>query len=463
MRLDPRRRSRAGATLLLALGVAGLGACTLTDQILDVDNPAQLDEGLLNDPALVGVLVAGVIGDFQAMYSDPFVWRGSMITDEQVTGINWEQTARLNQRIIQFDEGDARGMFSSLSRALAQGDSVSSRFRGGLLENPTSDIRLATTLAYAGYSYIAMADVMCRAVINVGSTILEPPSLYETAVERFTEALSVAQAAPASARTANNRTRNDLINLIQVGLSRAHLNVGNAQQAMAAASEVDPGFYWWVEYNDSDNRTYNVLEARITGANHALGVHPEFVAGGPQNFGVQGLSAELTDPRVQHEPRWATGHNALTRLYKPKSGLMFGNYNGETFAEGGVPAVYQRGTDIAMASYIEAMQNYYEAAGPSGSGPLGTTLEFVNSRRAYGNQDAVSFSGDALMDELRDQRGRDLYMGGYRLGDLRRWLRQGDDLFPSGGHVNDLWGSYGDATCYPLPKAEFEGNPNISG
>ena len=176
----------------------------------------------------------------------------------------------------------------------------------------------------------------------------------------------------------------------------------------------------------------------------------------------QDLEAELTDPRVQHEPRWETGHNALSPLYKPKSGLMFSNYNGETFAEGGEPAVYERGTDIAMASYIEAMQNYYEAAGPSGTGPMGSTLDFVNARRAFGNQDPVNLSGAELMAELRWQRGRDLFMGGYRLGDLRRWLRQGMDLFPSGVHPTEQWGQYGTATCYPLPIEEYEGNPNIS-
>jgi hypothetical protein len=252
------------------------------------------------------------------------------------------------------------------------------------------------------------------------------------------------------------------VDLMNVGLSRAYLNLDDAANAMAAADLVTDGFMHWVEYNDSDDRTYNVLEERISGGNHALGVHPTFVAGGPANFGTQDLDAELTDPRVQHEPSWSTGHNALTRLYKPKSGLMFSNYNGETFADGGEPAIYERGTDIAMASYLEAMHNYYEAAGPSGNGPLGTTLDFVNARRAAGDQAAVALADQALMDELRFQRGKDLYMAGYRLGDLRRWLRAGDDLFPSGQHPNAQWGDYGDATCYPLPKEEYEGNPNIS-
>ena len=453
---------KAARTGLLGLVLAGVAACSAADSLLEVQNPAQLDEELLKDKALVKVLVAGVVGDFQSMYSDPFVWRGSMFTDEQITGVNWEQTARLSQRIVQYDEGDADLMFSDVSQARAQADSISGRLKAGLLEGASSSPELALTLAYAGYSYIAMADVMCEATVNVGSTIYQPVELYGIAIERFNEAMTVANAAGANTTLPNGRKVSDLIDMINVGLSRANLNAGNNAAAMAAAAKVPEGFYWWVEYNDSDSRTYDVLNERITGANHTIGVHPNFIAGGPSNWLVQGLEAFLTDPRVQHDPNWVTGHNALSPLYKPKSGLMFSNYNGETIATGGTPAIYERGTDIAMASYIEAMQNYYEAAGPSGTGPLGSTLEFVNARRAFGNQDPVDLSGDALMAELRWQRGKDLFMGGYRLGDLRRWLREGMDLFPSGTHPTAEWGQYGDATCFPLPKEEYEGNPNIS-
>ena len=453
---------KAARTGLLGLALVGLAACSTADKLLDVENPEQLDESLLNDKALVQVLVGGVVGDFQNMYADPFIWRGSMFTDEQITGINWEQTARLSQRIVQYDEGDADLMFSDLSRARAQADSVAGRLKGGLSASPSNDPELAMVLAYAGYSYIVLADAMCEATVNVGSTIYQPVELYEIAIDRFKEAMTIATAAGASTTLSNKRTVGDLIAMINVGLSRANLNAGHDAEAMAAAAKVPAGFYWWVDYNDADSRTYDDLEGYVTGANHAIGVHPNFIAGGPSNWLKQDLEPFLTDPRVQHEPRWATGHNALSPLYKPKSGLMFSNYNGATFADGGEPAVYERGTDIAMASYVEAMQNYYEAAGPNGTGPLGTTLEFVNSRRAFGNQDPVNLSGADLMAELRWQRGKDLFMGGYRLGDLRRWLREGMDLFPSGEHPTAEWGNYGDATCYPLPIEEYEGNPNIT-
>ncbi|MEZ4416522.1 MAG: hypothetical protein R3E10_12315 [Gemmatimonadota bacterium] len=443
MTKTPNRRGWL-ATAVAALALVG-SACSVND-LLEVNNPAELNEELLQDSTLVNVLVNGVVGDFQVAYSDPFVWRGTMFTDEQITGINWEQTARLSQRIVRFDEGDADLMFSELSRARAQADSIAGRFRD-LLANPSSDGRMATVLAYAGYSYILLADAMCEATVNVGSDIYQPLQLYQFAVDRFDEALSVAQAAGDA----------DLVNMIRVGLSRAHLNLGNNAQVLAIAPQVPADYRRWVEYSATDPRTYNVLEARVVGANHSLGMHPHFLAGGPGNFGTQDLEAFLTDPRVQHLPDWRLGHNRLTQLYTPKQGLMFSEYNGETFATGGRPPDFGQGTDITFASGLEAQHNYYEALGPTPE-----TLAFVNDRRAFGNQAPVNLSGDELMMELRDQRGRDLFLNGSRLGDLRRWLRQGDDMFPSGTHPTTQWGDYGSATCYPMPLEEYEGNPNVS-
>jgi hypothetical protein len=178
---------------------------------------------------------------------------------------------------------------------------------------------------------------------------------------------------------------------------------------------------------------------------------------------IQDIVATQTDPRIQHTVRWTTGHNALTKLYKPYQSLPYSEFDpNAVIADGVTPVLYDDDTDIKLASYIEAMHHYYEAAGSNGTGPEGSTLDFVNSRRAFGNQAPVSLSGDALMAELRDQRGRDMFLGGFRLGDLRRWKDNGvGDFFPQGLHPTDGWGPYGDATCYPLPSSEYEGNPNI--
>jgi hypothetical protein len=208
-----------------------------------------------------------------------------------------------------------------------------------------------------------------------------------------------------------------------------------------------------------------VVASRTQGSNHSLSVHPHFLAN-PDEYGTEyDQTPDLTDPRVQHYPEWRLGHNRLTQIYTPYAPLMWENYNGATVAEGGDPADLQTieadGADIAFASGLEARHNYMEAMLADG-GSEAEVLAFVNERRAFGNQDPVTLSGDELKMELRDQRGRDLFLAGYRLGDLRRWLRNGDDMFPSGPHPVAEWGEYGDATCFPIPIEEYEGNPNLN-
>jgi hypothetical protein len=438
---------RCGTLALLAAGALGLGACDTVDKLLEAENPGAIGEEQLDNAALTKVMVNSVVGALHAMYDDPFIWRGSMFTDEQVSGINWEATARLNLRVIRYDEGDANGMFGAVSRYRYMADSISGRLRK-LLTDPAKDKNMALVLAHAGYSYTLMAEVMCEATLNVGAEIYSPKQLAEFAIPKFEEAITVATAAGDA----------NIANLARVGLSRAALLAGNKAKVMSAAAQVPASFVWWVEYKTAVDA--NSMQGNVSGANHNLGVHPKFLNG---TFGTQNLVSTQTDPRIQHTTTWTLGHNALTKLYKPYQSLPYSGYNGGIQASGGKPILYEQDTDIKLASGLEAWHNYYEAAGAAAtSGPAGSTLDFVNSRRVFGKQTTVNLAGSALMAELREQRGRDMYLGGQRLGDLRRWKADGvGDFFPSGIHPNPEWGPYGDATCFPLPLNEFIGNPNI--
>jgi tetratricopeptide (TPR) repeat protein len=445
---------RKGVGLLtLGVGLAFLGGCDAVDKLLVVSNPSELQEGAVNETALIPILTNSVEGAMVDALDYYQIWIGSMFTDEQITGVNWEATARLSQRIVLFTEGDADGMFSNLHDLRAMADSVVGRFKGGLIENASSDWRTAYAQAYAGYAYIMLADNMCESTINVGETIYQPLELYAMAVERLEDALSMAGSAGDA----------DIQNLARAGLARAHMNLGNYSQVVTYASAVDSDFQWWIQYAGEDNQDApgNNAQANVSGANHRIGVHPHFLAGGPDMFLQNDLEPYLTDPRVQHYPYWRTGHNVLSPLYTPYAGLRYSGYNGQTIASGGQPAEYDRGDDILLADYNSAQHDMYEAMDAQGSDPA-AVLAFVNARRAVGNQDPVTLSGSALTMELRDQRGRDLFQGGFRLADLRRWLRGGTDMFPSGTHPTEEWGSYGTATCFPMPVEEYEGNPNIN-
>ena len=104
---------------MCALGtiLAFTSGCNFADELLDVSNPTQIQIEDVNDIALYDVLLAGVIDQFQGAFDDPFLEFGSYMTDEVLSGLNWEGHARTNQRIVSYLEGPTEGLFEQISRA----------------------------------------------------------------------------------------------------------------------------------------------------------------------------------------------------------------------------------------------------------------------------------------------------------------------------------------------------------
>jgi len=90
------------------------------------------------------------------------------------------------------------------------------------------------------------------------------------------------------------------------------------------------------------------------------------------------------------------------------------------------------------------------------------TLAFVNQQRAaHGQGPSTATTAAAVLADLRDQRRREFYLDGHRLGDLRRYKRTYNvDQFPSGPYYTG--GTYGSVECFPIPIAELNANPNAT-
>lgn len=478
-------------SVLCAVALTLVVACSFDDLLL-VDNPAEIPVDQLNDPRLMQVQLNGVVDAFGNAYTEPVIEWSNFLTDEVITGLNWEDYARVNQRIASYLEGPTNQIFGELSRSLRMAHDLSERIRTWAADDPGTDFRpaLAKSLAFAGYSTLVLAENMCQAVISPepdkpSGTVLSQLETFQEALPYLTEALTVAVAAG----------QTSVAHLARTGLARANLGLGNWAEAATYASQVPSTFKWWIEYvNIPGGR--NPLQGITHGGNFTHGIHPAFTGVHP-SFNGTGLvftndipDSVQTDPRIQHDPVDRTGHNGLTRLYRLIQGLRYRDYTGHTRADSsarcprctkrvqGVPArdtvnlpwIARFDTDVLLADYVEAQHHYYEAlAAQDIVANEAAVLAFVNARRAVGNQPAVSLSGRALITELRNQRARDLFMGGFRLPDLRRWSRfdpgngpfAAGSFFPTGSHPNASWGTYGPWTCFPIPIQEYEGNQNI--
>ncbi|MGH7602689.1 MAG: hypothetical protein ACRENK_01685 [Gemmatimonadaceae bacterium] len=415
-------RISAFAALVLAMG-----AC---NDVLSVQNPGAIQEGQLTDPALVQLIANGAVGEFQYAYGQYAQW-SAVLSDEAFTD-------HTNVDVRDFSEhnfGDLNTINSTtyeyVQRARQSADDATDRLKGLIGATAGSDLSVAQVLAYAGYSYVLLGEGWCESPVNLSAPI-SSDSLLRLAIVRFDEAITTATAGNSGANAA---AAQDLISMSQVGAARAALKLGDLALARTYASQVPAGYEKLAYYSSNTVRENNPLNALTHASGASLGMYPKFLG--------------LNDPRV---PQPASSQLGLTggSIYTPLTPFMYTGW-----VASGTAARVDVNFDIKFATGLEAQYDLAEA-----DGPTATTLDFVNQRRAVGGEGTVALAGPALMAELAEQRARDFYLTGQRLGDLRRYAKAGNDMFPTGKYpiFND---SYGTQECMIVPLSEKAGNPNF--
>ncbi|HEY2854441.1 MAG TPA: hypothetical protein VGJ18_16415 [Gemmatimonadaceae bacterium] len=420
---------RVRRCLTISLAVLLVGGATACKGILDVQNPGAIQEGQLNDPALQQLIVNGAIGEFQYAYGQYAQW-SAVLSDEAFTD-------HTNVDVRQFSLHDFTdlntinsGVYEYLQRARQSADDAASRLKAMLGTGASSSLDVARVLAYGGYAYTLLGEGFCEAPVNL-SAPKTSDELLQIALSRFDEAITVATAASTGSNVA---AAQDIIHMSQVGGARAALKLGDAAKARSYASQVPASYEKLAYYSSNTVRENNALNGLTHASGASLGMAPPFLG--------------LNDPRV---PQPASTQLGLTggSIYTPLTPYMYS----EWVSSGSAPRISVE-SDMRMATGLEARYVIAEL-----DGPVQTTLDFVNERRAVGGEAPVSLSGDQLMAELRAQRARDFYLTGQRLGDLRRYAKAGINLFPTGKYPV-FTDSYGGATCFIIPLSEKAGNPS---
>jgi hypothetical protein len=463
-RVAPLRRV---AIFVACFATAGsLNACK---DFLTAQNPAAIPVERLEDSSLVDLMHNSVIAGLQGPNNFWYSYLSATFTDELRNNHPFIDEVLYDQRRVDV-ANSYTSVFTSgpIQRARWLADSVAGRMRTIYPDSALHDARLARVYAISGYQLIRLAEGWCEVPISTAEVKYSAPvpsiELFKLAEARFDSAIKIA----AAARTANaavasttlgNRymlASDSIRNLAYVGKARAALGRNDKISAAAMAKLVAPigtgtNFEYRMYYN----------------SNLALGLQntwAERLNGGP---GVTAASISntpflaLDDARVPYPTNPTTGAPVTEATQSggasviPNSPLMFSTFSG---TKAGADMTYD--ASMVLASLLEARYIIAEAEGPTA-----TNIAFIESRRlAFPSSTAGTPTAvDNYLTNLIEQRGRDFFLDGHRIGDLRRWSKYAgiSNRWPTGSYYGSATVTFGNVMCWPLNGAEITNNPNV--
>jgi starch-binding outer membrane protein, SusD/RagB family len=413
----------------LALTVA-LGACSEITT-LKQENPGQLDGNTLFVPGNAQLLVNGVIADFECAFARYVVGSG-LLADELTTAIantdNYDYERRTIQTNRAYGTGGCGGtnqqpsIYTTLSTARGVADTTLAKLEGWTdQEVPNRQRLIGQAATYAGYSLILLGEGMCSAAINLGPEI-QPPELFNEAKLRFDKAVT-------AATTANDAAT---LNLALLGRARTLQNLGQIANAATDAARIPATFVANMSTDATNARRQNFVFVHTQQNRHST-VDPSF-----RNLTLNGQP----DPRVLVTNTNAPGTAPGTTIWTANK----------------YPALT---TGIAIAKYAEAQLIIAEARLAANDIP-GAAAAINAARNTRPGMPAYDPTGQTAADvraTIIEERRRELFLEGHRLGDIRRYQLP---LNPAPGTAYTTGGgTYGTQNCFPLPDVERINNPNI--
>ena len=426
--------------LMLPLTAAAVMVTSACNDFLKVKNPGAIEEPEINNPAYVSLLVNGVIGEFQPAFTSDVMYSG-VFTDELANFHGFPENIDIDVRNVSIANGTYNiGVYTPLQSSRFLADSVAGLLNNLLGAAASSDVRVARVLAYGGYSYALLGEQMCSAPVGL-SKAYTSDELLGFALDRFKSAITIATAA----KGANGGAAADsILNLANVGAARVSLDLGKFTDAVTYATAVPAAFNFYVYHSAQNLRENNPMFGAASNGGSA-----EWV--GLTNTPFLAIT---NDPRIPRPP--VKEKTQQDSAIVPNSPLAYSTYNGTV-----VGADFDKGGSVRFASGLEAQYILAEAQGNTPA-----NVAFLNTRIAQGTGTPLVAPTDAeYVAALRDQRSRDLYLAGYRMGDLRRYQKLYQaDLWQKGTYVSPVPAppTFGTQTCWPIPLSEYNGNPNLS-
>ncbi len=389
---------------------------------LDVINPGTIDASTFNPAADAATISLSAQTRLWNTVGTVALWQAHF-SGETWAGAARLETSDVGRRAVSSSALDIVPIWSSLQSAIAANSLAINLLAGGA--GATTDINLARVYMNKGFAVELMGETSCQGVILTGPP-LTVQQVLDSAITAFKAAITIATAIGAGSAEAVK-----IVNASNAGLARAYLQKKDYTNAAAAAALVPAAFvYNGVRIDDATNRALgNTLYA-----SGQLGT--DLVVADPYRL--------LNDPRVPWSDAGRNATDGILRLYRESKYLGYANP--------------YRITSGLEASYIIAESNLMGSVGSQTA-----ALALIAARRTAGGQPAFGGGANAqVLAELMDQRARDFWLEAKHLGD---WQRNptATPYVPAAGtpFYKPAQGTFGNATCFPIPDVEINANPNF--
>ena len=488
------RFARRGATVLGALAVVITAGCNV-DNILDVTDPDIINPEDIASPAGAAALRNGALARLVQMTAgataqqESFWLMGGLLADEWRSGdtfLERDETDRRNVR-VQNSILEATQRIAHRARVVA----LQARKATETYDPAPAPWQIAEMFLVQGYAEIILAEHVCNGIplsYVLNNVAVEGEPLTNAQV--FTTALAHADSAlallPASLNDANSVRIRNRANLIK---ARALVDLNRLPEAAAAAALVPVGTSWFVRTSD------NTWNNQIWSLNSSVGRYtlPDTTGGASGAEGPLGLNpVRAGDPRVPTCRRISPKTRADTLMnnacvqagvgdslvFDTPSGLrrwaqlIWTTRNDSAAITNGVEAkliIAENLMRLGNATFVDTL-NALRTNGTTTItvNPIDTTKRDTTYNAGTGGVAGLRPLTDpgtqtAREDLLFRERGFWLFSRGYRLGDLRRLMRQynraQNQVFPSGTYIRG--GTYGTDVNFPVVQAE-QNNPKFT-
>jgi len=415
----PHRLSSVGRFAAAALIGVTVTAC---DSLLDVTLPGQTPAEALDNPASSALLVSSAQGDFECAFSNYALLSG--IVAGEIMGaqssLSMIPYQRRNVRPIDtgFGEdgcGGPSGLYTPLAVARFTADDAFQRLEAfSDAEVPNRARLMARAALYGGFAYTIFGESFCSAAFDGGAEV-QTSQIFELARDRFTTAIQLATQAG----------DDETLNAALVGRARVLLPLGQPAAALADAEEVPEDFELVVTRSSAEQGRRNDIYVQ-NNQSRAQSIDVKF-------WDQEWMT--VSDPRVPVTNTGEKGIDGLTDL------AVQGKYDSE-------------GASIRLASGVEALLVIAEVEGGS------RAVDIINDLHdAAGIPGFTSTDPAEILDHIIEERRREFFLEGRRMGDLRRF----GGFSEAAGGVHPFNGDqYGGTQCFPIPDIERNLNPNLS-